>query len=73
MAFTAHIIQNGEITLTECDEMLEDIPEMNPNRPGYDAAHRLLGSGPEHVALWDDVQVPAGAAICQLCHERYCS
>lgn len=70
MATTAHIIQNGEITLTECDEMLEGYPEMDPTHPDYAKAHRLVGCGPEHVALWDDVQT-RGAVLCQLCRERY--
>lgn len=61
----AHIISNAEVTLTECDRILNAIPGSVDPRP-----YPLVGGGSD-VAVWDDVDTPAGFDACKPCSDAY--
>lgn len=64
-----HIIANHEIGMTECGRMLQSIPETKRESEDYAKPMPLASSS--DVAVWDDVEGPSGAPLCQACWAAY--
>lgn len=65
----AHIVDNREIGITECGLMLTETPVTDRFADDYGTPVKVTnGNG---VAIFDDVDTPAGHVTCQACFAAY--
>ena len=64
----AHIIRNDEVSITECD-LLIDPPAQDPVTREWSKEPVVLPDGT--IAIWDNVIVPKGSWTCHKCWKAY--